>query len=108
MKNNKYKRKIKKEEMLNMLLDGYSYREIGYKSGVSRQRVQQLLAPPREVKELVLKKFKDVKVPDFDDISNYNELEVCEYNRGIIEWADEVHIIWDNRSPGCIFAGWFH
>lgn len=45
----------------------------------------------------------EVKIPAFDDHKDFNELDVCAYNRSIIEWADEVHIIWDNRSQGTIF-----
>lgn len=43
-----------------------------------------------------------VRLPkfDFDDLS---ELEICEKNREMIEWADEVHIFWDRRSLGTIF-----
>jgi len=44
-----------------------------------------------------------VKIPAFDDKYGFDELQLCEYNRGLIEWADEVHIIWDCRSVGTIF-----
>jgi len=45
----------------------------------------------------------DVLIPAFDDHPEFDELEVCEYNRGLIEGADEVHMIWDQRSTGTIF-----
>jgi nucleoside 2-deoxyribosyltransferase len=45
----------------------------------------------------------DVRIPAFDDHPNCDELMVCEHNRGLIEWADEVHIIWDQRSLGTVF-----
>jgi len=45
----------------------------------------------------------DVRTPAFDDHEKLDELGVCEYNRNLIEWADEVHIIWDQRSFGTIF-----
>jgi DNA-binding CsgD family transcriptional regulator len=35
-----------KEQMRDMLLTGLTYREIGEKCGISRQRVEQLLSPP--------------------------------------------------------------
>ena len=35
--------------------------------------------------------------------SGFDELDVCNYNKNIIEWADRVDIIWDNRSSGTIF-----
>lgn len=43
-----------------------------------------------------------VKMPAFDDIQG-NELDIIEYNRFLIKWADEVHVIWDGRSVGTIF-----
>jgi hypothetical protein len=45
----------------------------------------------------------DVRIPAFDDHKELDELEVCEYNRTLIEKAEEVHIIWDQRSVGMIF-----
>jgi len=45
----------------------------------------------------------EVKAPAFDDFEGLDELGVCEYNRSIIEWAEEVHIFWDQRSMGTIF-----
>jgi nucleoside 2-deoxyribosyltransferase len=44
-----------------------------------------------------------VKIPAFDDFPDKNVLEVNEYNRGFIEWADEVHVFWDQRSVGTLF-----
>lgn len=44
-----------------------------------------------------------VELPVFDSHPNASELEICVYNRNKIEWADEVHVIWDNRSVGTIF-----
>ena len=49
------------------------------------------------------KKGHSVKIPAFDDFTGYDELDVCEHNRKLIEWADEVHVIWDNRSIGTVF-----
>jgi hypothetical protein len=45
----------------------------------------------------------EVKIPAFDNHPNFNELDICEFNLGIIKWADEVYLIWDNRSIGAIF-----
>ena len=45
----------------------------------------------------------EVRVPAFDDHPELDELGVCKYNRSAIEWAYELHIIWDQRSPGTIF-----
>lgn len=45
----------------------------------------------------------EVRVPAFDDHPEFDELQVCKYNRESIEWADEVHLFWDNRSPGAVF-----
>ena len=44
-----------------------------------------------------------VKLPAFDDNPNLDSIGICEYNIKAIEWADEVHIFWDNRSVGTIF-----
>ena len=44
-----------------------------------------------------------VKIPAFDDHPELDGLGVCKHNRALIEWADEVHIIWDRRSIGTIF-----
>ncbi len=45
----------------------------------------------------------EVSIPAFDDHPVFNELELCEYNRLLIEEADEVHVIWDGRSVGTVF-----
>lgn len=44
----------------------------------------------------------EVKIPAFDD-DKLTALEVCEYNRAVIAEADEVHMLWDQRSLGVIF-----
>ena len=43
-----------------------------------------------------------IRLPRFDS-DGLNELEICEKNREMIEWADEVHIFWDQRSMGTVF-----
>lgn len=43
-----------------------------------------------------------VLMPIFDH-DEKDELGICELNRVRIEWADEVHIFWDQRSMGTIF-----
>ena len=45
----------------------------------------------------------EVKIPAFDDLKELDDLGVCLYNREVIEWANQVHIIWDQRSVGTIF-----
>lgn len=45
----------------------------------------------------------EVSMPAFDNHPFFNELELCEYNRLLIEEADEVHVIWDGRSVGTVF-----
>lgn len=44
----------------------------------------------------------EVRMPTFDSEPSLNELEVSERNLAMIEWADEVHLIWDQRSNGSI------
>lgn len=45
----------------------------------------------------------EVLIPAFDNHIELDELGVCEYNRKLIEKADEVHIVWDQRSFGTMF-----
>ena len=45
----------------------------------------------------------EVEMPTFDDQPKLNELEVSERNLEMIRWADEVHLIWDQRSAGAVF-----
>ena len=44
-----------------------------------------------------------VLIPAFDDKPELDDLGVCQYNRELIEKADEVHMFWDQRSVGTIF-----
>jgi hypothetical protein len=44
----------------------------------------------------------EVRIPALDHLPG-NELDIISYNREMIEWADEVHLIWDGRSMGSIF-----
>jgi len=44
-----------------------------------------------------------VLIPAFDDHKELDELGVCFHNRKKIKEADEVHVIWDQRSMGTIF-----
>ncbi len=37
----------------------------------------------------------EVAIPALDEHPVFNELELCEYNRLLIEEADEIHVIWD-------------
>jgi len=55
-----------------------------------------------EVKSRLSTPKNEVKIPAFDDLPG-NELDILGYNRDLINWADEVHVIWDGRSTGTIF-----
>jgi len=44
-----------------------------------------------------------VTLPAFDDHPELDELGVCEFNRKMIEGADEVHMFWNQRSVGTLF-----
>lgn len=55
-----------------------------------------------EWKKRLEKDNHEVSIPAFDDMM-FTALEVCEYNRAIIFEADEVHMFWDQRSPGVLF-----
>ena len=56
-----------------------------------------------ELKETLLLAGHEVITPAFDDHPTFTAIEVCEHNRSLIEWADEIHIFWDNRSVGFVF-----
>jgi hypothetical protein len=56
-----------------------------------------------EVEKRLINDGHRVRIPAFDDHADLDELGVCEYNRELIEWAEEVHLIWDRRSTGTIF-----
>ena len=43
--------------MMRLRLDGYTYKRIADDTGVSRQRIQQLLSPPKEVRNYVIRKY---------------------------------------------------
>ena len=45
----------------------------------------------------------EVKVPAFDNHPNLDDLGICEYNRKLIKWAEEIHLFWDQRSIGTVF-----
>lgn len=45
----------------------------------------------------------EVQMPAFDGHPEWDELEICENNRKMIEWAEVVYIIWDQRSMGTVF-----
>ena len=43
----------RRTEIVHLRLAGYTYAAIGQRFGVSRQRIQQLLVPPKPIRELV-------------------------------------------------------
>jgi len=44
------------KEMLELLLDGKTYQQIGDQFNVSRQRVQQILSPPKYIRDIVIRR----------------------------------------------------
>ena len=44
----------KRQEILEKRLDGMTYEAIGKSMNLSRQRVQQLISPPKEIRDLVV------------------------------------------------------
>ena len=56
----------------------------------------------KEYQKKLYKRGVNAKIPKFDH-DREDELAICEKNREGIEWADEVHIFWDQRSMGTIF-----
>lgn len=63
----------------------------------------QYLDKFRECKKRLEDEGHTVRVPAFDSHADLDDLGVCKYNRDLIEWADEIHMIWDRRSTGTIF-----
>ena len=64
-----------------------------------------LLSKMREHK-LMLMEYENpcqVKLPTLDKDVPGSDLELLNRNRAMIEWADEVHIIYDGRSIGTVF-----
>jgi Zn finger protein HypA/HybF involved in hydrogenase expression len=49
---------MNKEEILKLRLEGLTYGTIADKAGVSRQRVQQILSPPSEIRKFVVAKYR--------------------------------------------------
>ena len=79
---------MNKLEMLKMRLDGETYQSIATSAGISRQRVQQLLSPPKAIRDVVVRKAEGkcqacgIKVGrsghvhhNGDAVDSYNELE---------------------------------
>lgn len=56
-----------------------------------------------DLKALLERQGHEVRTPAFDDHPEFDELQICEYNREMVEWADKVWLIWDRRSIGTIF-----
>jgi hypothetical protein len=44
-----------------------------------------------------------VRIPAFDSHPDLDDFGVCQYNKGLVQTSDEVHMIWDRRSTGTIF-----
>lgn len=44
-----------------------------------------------------------VRLPVLDQHPELDELGILTVNREMIEWADEVHVLWDQRSMGTMF-----
>ena len=48
---------MNKKEMLHLKLEGRTYQYIANRAGVSRQRIQQILSPPKLVRDIVVSKY---------------------------------------------------
>lgn len=47
-----------KHDMVKRRIEGYTYEAIAKEAGVSRQRIQQLLAPPKEIRDYIITKYR--------------------------------------------------
>jgi len=45
----------------------------------------------------------EVKIPAFDSHPEFSELQILEYNLGVVRWAERVDLFWDQRSFGTVF-----
>jgi hypothetical protein len=54
-------------------------------------------------KEELEKEGHEVRLPALDSHPDWDELQVCVYNRELIRWANRIDIIWDQRSVGTVF-----
>jgi len=57
----------------------------------------------REYADTLTKLGYEARSPVFDSHPDLDEYGICATNREMIEWADEVHVFWDQRSMGTIF-----
>ena len=48
---------MNKEEMLRLRLEGETYQSIADKAGVSRQRIQQVISPPKAIRDYIIAKY---------------------------------------------------
>ncbi len=70
-----------KKEMLVLRLDGFTYQYIADKAKVSRQRVQQILSPPKAIRQFVVEKYHGrcadcgIYVGDSGHVHHQNTLE---------------------------------
>ena len=51
------KTKVTKEKMIEMKLNGNTYSQIAKELNISRQRVQQIISPPKELRDYIVKKY---------------------------------------------------
>ena len=49
----------RRAKALQLRLQGFTYQAIGSHLGVSRQRIQQLLSPPKPIRDLVIRRAKE-------------------------------------------------
>ena len=56
-----------------------------------------------ELKSKLEKEGHKIKIPAFDSHPEFNELEICTYNKKLIKWAQKIYIVWDRRSYGTVF-----
>lgn len=82
------KTKVTKEKMIEMKLNGDTYSQIAKKLKISRQRVQQITSPPKEVRDYIIQKYNgrcarcDIQVHKTGHIhhvgsidENYNDID---------------------------------
>jgi len=77
---------MNKNEMLVMRLDGNSYQEIAKEAGISRQRVQQVLAPPKAIRDEVIRRYNGrcancgIRVGRGGHVHHQNNADIDSYN----------------------------
>jgi hypothetical protein len=100
-----------REHWMQLKLQGWSYGRIAKQAGVSRQRVQQVLSPPKAIRAIIAKRAKyacemcgaplqqggHVHHQSGDDAEHYEDIEHLQYLCQTCHWS--VHGNHQKKGP---------